>query len=428
MELGSPNHSKTIIYALVFKGPFLNEKSRLWIYYNRLEFISYAMNIQPYEYTVVLNELPTNLEALVQPFDWMTWTALIFTAFLITVILQFECKASIANILDAMKIPSACVWMPTFATMIDQPVSNLSQLMKRNVANVLIWGQWCILAFTLSQFYKGSLFSFLSSFPSPKVPGNIEEILKTDMPIFTQNTGSCFQNSYMNRTACSTLREMIRNDLLSNNFKNISFNYTELYRRLAWIGNQYLRSMEELLGNSNVYTRKTNVTQDATNFVFIGTPARAKLFKLQFALFSGKWTSKTFTISLFMDRDAWVIKENYLHRVFKMKLAQLYESGLYDRWNDFGLKNSIMVLINYTARAIHKHRVANGSTELEIKKGKHAFGITLENLFHYVYMNTQKLSSVSETLETKVYLLVMFYALLCFGLACIVWCVEVIIN
>ncbi|CAL8105086.1 unnamed protein product [Orchesella dallaii] len=400
----------------------------LWIYYNRLEVISYAMNIQPYEYTVVLNELPTNLEALVQPFDWMTWTALIFTAFLITVILQCELKSTEANILGVFKTSSACVWLPTFATLIDQPVSNLSQLMKKNTVNALIWGQWCTVALTLSQFYKGSLFSFLSSSPSPDVPGNMEAILTTDMPIFTQNIGSCFRNSEIYPTPCSTLKEMIRNDLFSNNFKNIAFNYTELYRRLEWIGNHYTRSMEQLLGNGNVYTINTNVTQNSASLVFIGTPELVKLFKLQFALFSGKWTSKPFPITLFMDRDAWVIRENYLHRVFKMKLAQLYESGLYDRWNDFDRKDDIVFLVKQTARAIYENRVVNGSAELEIKKGKHGFGISLENLFHYVYMNTQKVSSVSETLETKVYLLIMLYALFFLVLACAVFFIELVIN
>ncbi|CAL8105083.1 unnamed protein product [Orchesella dallaii] len=384
------------------------------------------MNIQPYEYTVVLNELPTNLEALVQPFDRMTWIALIFTAFLITVIMQCELKASRPNILGVMKISSACVWLPTFATMIDQPVSNLSQLMKKNTANALIWGQWCIVAVTLSQFYKGGLFSFLSSSPSPEVPNNIEAILRTEMLILTKNSANCYRNSYINLIPCSTLKEMIRNDLLSYNFKNVSFNYTELYRRLEWIGNHYTRSMEQLLGSSNVYTINTNITQNSASLVFIGTPEQVKLFKLQFALFSGKWTSKPVLVSLFMDRDGWIIRENYLHRVFKMMLAQLYESGLYDRWNNFDRKDDIVFSIKQTARAIHKHGVVNGSAELEIKKGKHGFGISLENLFHYVYMNTQKQSSASETLETKVYLLIMLYALFFLVLACAVWIVEVV--
>ncbi|CAL8105074.1 unnamed protein product [Orchesella dallaii] len=425
----SPRLSK--IHGAVYTRQIVNKNTRRWLSFNRLNLLGYAMNIKPYEYMIVLDHIPTHLDALLQPFDWLTWICLIVSSFMVAVILFIEFKTS--NSSSPLKtfilsLSSAC--LPTTGLLVDQPASNLSQLMKKHSINTLLWWQWSVVAVTLSQFYKGSLFSFLSNSPPPEVP-DLESILKTNTPIFTQSSANCIQNFSISKP-CSTLRDSVLRNLLENQFKHSSLDFTELYRSIYWPGSDSMIYLVGVMGNGRFINKKTNTTETLKSFVFIDTPEVVKLFKMQLTFFSGKWTSKAIPMPLFMNRDGWVMRENYLYILFKKVLAQLYESGLYNRWDDFDQKDDIVYLIKKTA--IYKYDLKSGSEFMGVRQYSDAhikgqqFEISLANLFHYVYMNTQEVSSVSETLPTKVYLLIMLYALVCLGLSSVVLIGEMLIK
>ncbi|CAL8105080.1 unnamed protein product [Orchesella dallaii] len=423
---GSPKVSETLVHGAIFTRQLVNEESREFLSSKKLELVGYALNSEVYEYTIVLDQIPsTNLQALIQPFDWMTWICLIISVIMVAVVLSLEFTTLSTNQLNKFTVSLSWAWFPTMGLLVDQPASNLSRLVMKRAINALLWCQWCAVALNLSQFYKGSLFSFLSSSNSPEVPHNLDSILKTNALIFTLSKSRCFPNGTI-PVSCSTLRDTMLTDLIESKFKSIAINYAELYKRTDWLGNDSTNALVGLVRKGQLFNKQTNTAETPKGFVFIDSRAMVNLFKMQITFFSGMWASKTIPLPLLVQRDGWFIKENYLHWLFKETLAQLYESGLYNRWNDFDLRDDIVFYTKKTAHTIHE-RPVNGSEVSHIRKYSHGYiksqqlGISLANLFHYVFISTAKEPSVLVTLNLKVYLPIMIYGLVSLGLSGAVW-------
>ncbi|CAL8124497.1 unnamed protein product [Orchesella dallaii] len=448
------DQGKTLIHSLILPRRVVDEDNIAMMHNEKFEMISYTMNIQPYAYILVLadHHSSINIEAIVQPFDWATWINLIICILMLVVIMSTELrnkslcgfyKNGIMNI-----IPIFTICFSTVSLLVDQPASNLSQLMKKNPISIFIcWLVWSVSAVTLGQFYKGTLYSFLSNIPSPLVPDGLPNILKAHISITTQSIiwYESFINGTLRFTPSSTLKDGILSEMLGTKRETDKSIYGELYRRLEWVGeNNGEITLQLLKNNSKIFNKFNNQTfKIPRSFFVMDRNAQVERFRMELIFFTKKWVSNVQHLPLFMYRNGWLIKENYLLDILKMKLAQLFESGLIDRWKNCWDKHLTVTYIKKTSQALdcrggglkeEKKKLQADSISDEnncCHKGNRNGNIAPINIFQYVYLSEQKpptSASDSELLPFKVYLLIVLYTFVCLVFSIVVLLFEVLMN
>ncbi|CAL8124469.1 unnamed protein product [Orchesella dallaii] len=408
----SPHFTQVVQHSAIISGLVVDTRNLRWMAANRLELQGYAMDGMPYAYIMVLDSLPTNWKALIQPFDWMTWTSLIFATFFIALVLyqefnQIQIRPSFHVLQWALKITSSFinVWLPTLTLLVDQSVLNVT-ILKRNSISCAIWILWSFIAFIFSTLFKGTLVSFLSNPQPPKVPDTLPLILEANMVIATQSSFTMLYNG-RNLMNSSILKNTLK-DLLGNLPEYNGSVYGDLYRKMKWIGDDYESTTIELLKGNMIFNKDSNESTDlGKGFFIMDRLDRVELFKLHLSFFTENWVSNTQPLPIFMSRVGWAIKKNYLYSIFRNKLAQLDESGIYIRWFTFYGKADSIHSVKETAKRLDRLGSGwrNGWTDSNINLMKNRNGISLANLFNYVYMNKRKPTTHAETLPSKVYMI-----------------------
>ncbi|CAL8131037.1 unnamed protein product [Orchesella dallaii] len=388
----------------------LSESTREIMLSRNYDMLPYAMHINPYSYFMVREQIPINWEALIHPFDSLTWIFSTVTIFTVGLMLCLELKAwrgkcSPVNfhiILPTVSKLSSQGGFAAAALLVHQSVS-IDQFMKKSQISLLIlWCFWGFVAVTLSQFYEGTLFSFLSTTVSPWVPQTLEEILQTKIFMFTQGSGQ----NYTNGTASnkySMLRDSILHETIENNPEKNNSAIGELYRKIQWFRVAYTVDTTLEFRKHGWITHSSNAAKVKVpkSFFFIDTDVQVNFLRTYLSIISERWLSKPSPLNLFVNRHGWVIKKNHMYETFKWKFIQLYESGIFDRWDEFFLKHDIV------------HHVKKAVGNISLGKGQN--GISVTNLFHYVYCSEQKLSVVAEEFPIGFDMLemVILYAAVC---------------
>ncbi|CAL8132310.1 unnamed protein product [Orchesella dallaii] len=199
--------------------------------------------------------------------------------------------------------------------------------------------------------------------------------------------------------------------VLGNKSENVQF---------QWIGDDRAgdNATVQVLKNGKVFNRHLNTTVEIPgNYFFMDNKDIVKQFQLHIMFFTKNWVSNLQTLPTFVDRDAWVIKQNYLYSRFKYMLARLVESGLYSRWDEYYSKLVTVRLMRDAAKEV-------GETLGE--KNKRSSVVSISNLFHYVFLNERKKHDHKpETIPVKVYLMIGAYGLIFLAFSCIMLLIEV---
>ncbi|CAL8143066.1 unnamed protein product [Orchesella dallaii] len=419
----SPLLERIVTHGSIYTGMIVTESNLDWITNRKFQMLSYAITAEPYGYIMVLDHAPSNLKAIIQPFDWKIWINLGVATSLLTFILslEFENGSRSAGIKTnyfhndkVNMVATSRVWFSIMVALLDQPTSVISTYSKRNSSTVMLWTLWCLVALSVSQSYKGALFSFLSSSPIPWIPDTLGRILDSNMPLITQ-VSMIVTHGPPNKKKVSSrsiLKDAILRDILQSLPDGNASIYGTLSRKIEWIGGDAGSATVSLLKSDRILNRDTNKSiPTPQSFFVIDKTNHAELFKMHLTFFTKKWVSNVQPLPIFMSRSAWTIKENYLYSRLKSKLAQLYESGLYDRWEAFYVKDDIVYYIKKAAEQLDDRVVRNSSNGSGILSNPRNYrnkqlvgkqgGISLTNLFHYVYLNEQKESAFSGMLPAK---------------------------
>ncbi|CAL8131041.1 unnamed protein product [Orchesella dallaii] len=421
-SLKSPNSRSIYVHGLLHSQAPVAKITAEWIAFNNFELLNYAMHFQPFYYLMVLENIPTNWQAITQPFDWLTWISLLATTYIVALVLCLEFKTWDVNLFDIkfqiqFPTPMKSPFSAGFATvsLLVNQFHSISQFLKKSPASLfLCWSFWSFGAVTLSQFYEGTLFSFLTTIVSPPVPNTLEGVVETNSFMFTQTT----VQDNLNGTATNSfsfLRDSILYDMLENYPESNDSVYSELHRRLKWIwvGLNQDTTLELLTNGWIINSLNGKAFKFPDKFFFIDDSIRVNLFRTYLSLVTQKWISTPLPLHIFVGRFGWVIKQNYMYERFKMKFAQLYESGIYVRWDLFFVKSDIAYDV--------KQAVGN----VKLIPGRN--GITTSNLFHYVYCGEQKPSENVEELPIGLDIVstVLLYAGVCIIFSVIIFIHEI---
>ncbi|CAL8131039.1 unnamed protein product [Orchesella dallaii] len=386
-ELSS--HKEGLIFSRV---PITRSTTKMALSEN-FEFISYALHIQSYYYLMVVEQVPTNWRAIIQPFDSLTWIFIVVTISVVGYVLCLEVTTLHGKLCQVefqvrIPLPSASkswfkVEFAAVALLIHQSVP-INQFMNKSPKSLFVlWCFWSFVAVTLNQFYEGSLFSFLSTTVSPSVPQTLDEVLRTNTLMFTQTSG---QNS-VNGTPTnkySILKESVLSEMIDNDPKKNDSAYGELYRKikLIWIGYNVNTTLEFQKNGWIIDTLTGVAIKVPHKFFLVDTVAQVTFFRAYLRLITQKWLSKPVTLSTLVSRHGWVIKQNYMYEILKRKLAQLYESGLYVRWEVFCMDSEIVVSVKQSTATLGLRNLKNG--------------VSASNLFQYVFCSEQIELAVAE--------------------------------
>ncbi|CAL8124421.1 unnamed protein product [Orchesella dallaii] len=157
----------------------------------------------------------------------------------------------------------------------------------------------------------------------------------------------------------SIFKKELLSDIMKKRLENGTYINEQLYKKLKWIGddNDGDNATVQFLQSNKIFNKHLNkIIEMPDNFFLMDREDFPQRLWLQLKFFTKKWVSNVHPIPVFMYREAWNMKRNYLLPRLKGKLAQLSESGLYNRWTTYWEKSGLMKDLNKTARALGRSR------------------------------------------------------------------------
>ncbi len=280
--------------------------------------------------------------ALIGPFDTLSWISILLSisglAIVFLVILKYS---SIHAFSQVEKLFRILIYF--FGSLLDQSVSTLvTQLPVLGHATKsltkFLWLSWCFSAFLLGQLYKGEMFSFLTKSPEPDYPTSLENLARSGLLMYSF-TGSGYNGKHI-ATFALYLQEVM-------SAPNASYpEYYHKFRDSLIYMHEWLNGMRDLTRNmylqENVHLIDKNksdanfgdkVSKSFASFDYLKHMFMHKqLLKLYFP---NKWTSPVVSVFGFMSTMPWTVDKNFFYPIFKRGLGQIYESGLYNRWDRY---------------------------------------------------------------------------------------------
>lgn len=423
--------NKIVTHGSLYCGMIISKTNTRWIILGKILVLGYGLAAKPYGYILVMDSAPSNFLAIIQPFDFKTWICLAVAIIFIVNLLSRELKQD-RPAKEFFVNGDNHFWFLTVGTLLDQPATSI-RLAKTKVPVFLLWHLWLIAALSISQAYKGILFSFLSNTPLPSIPKTLNSLVSSKETLFTQlsMTRMISVNDSTGATKyihMSILKDGILQDFLESlSTKQNNSIYSKFNQSLEWIGGSTGTAFPSIVTKNHVYNQQLNKTFIIpSKFFFIDQLDHTSLFKTHLLFFTNKWASNVIPLPIFMSRTGWTIKENYLCKKIKEVMAQMCESGLYERWDKFYQMDDIVYYIKEAAMLIRKEIANDTSSKRRVGNGKQ-YEVSLKTLFHYVYMNQKKELPFAGTLPRKVYSAIFWYILLCLALACILFVAEQVI-
>ncbi len=189
----------------------------------------------------------------------------------------------------------------------------------RKFGILIIWGTWSMFCLAASNMYKGSVFSFLSASSYPKMTNQLNSLLNDNLSLVTM---SWFN---FNGISHSVLKDIIIPDFLR--IKTHSDGYKVLLedfgKRVKWFQHRPETFPVKILGSPQLLDN---------GLVMIDLEYSNDKLKLYLEVFTPKWISKPATMDAFVDRRFWTTQSNYFYPIFMRKLAQVYETGIFQSW------------------------------------------------------------------------------------------------
>lgn len=389
---------------------------------SRMNWISTAAKATPYEFVTIVNKLPGNFEAILKPFDWFTWIAIFSASVGVIIIFQFAGAGHMKRKVTLMDIQGKVLHILCF--ILDQPTGKHFFANCTHFVIMIIWALWSIFSLNISQYYKGSILSFLSISPHPVVPQDLNSLVDEGHLIMSSDTYYRMWDNGTEAHVGSVLKEMLLPNLIENFKSHVGLNgnvYERLNKSLVWISNgavQQIASMAKndsfIHGGYQYYTTNATFPIPEDNFVILDPEDRVFELTSLISIFSQKYISKVYQLPVFMQRDSWMVFNNFFAPCFINSLSQIYESGIFLQWSKISTMRNQRAIV----QTIHGHLKING-----------AFGVPFKRLFNFMIMaNGLKVDSRERgnfnMIPNSVYKTIFIYQLILFGLGFLLFLLE----
>ncbi|CAL8122933.1 unnamed protein product [Orchesella dallaii] len=336
---------------------------------SKFHWIPYAYQAIPYTFITVLQEPPGNFEAILKPFQWYIWIAILSASGCITGLFS-----SFSHYPDTFRTT-----LHLLGFMMDQPTGQYFFRKNSHFAIILLWALWSLFGMNISQFYKGSIFSFLSQQPTPTIPLGLHSLVESGMRVVTSDTYKTWDKGKVILEG-SILKDNILTGMIQNN-QNNSLGHTckKLNSSLMWLSDNNHEFALNMVKNRTLKLGDGNVTDMPRQFALIDPETSVNRNKILIEFLTHNWVSKKVIVPLFMYRDSWAVYSNFFAPFFINALTQVYESGIYDRWyriSRIKTSNNIIRSVNTDLQGM------NASSSLNKYHNK----VPINRLFNYNFM------------------------------------------
>lgn len=304
------------------------------------EWMPFGVHTEPFAFSVIYNKNSkfANRNSILSPFSWSIWfgvgAASLFTAFVISyTVLQSSNKKPKLSLRLKLNHVSR-FWLHLNTLLIDQSTrfGIVSLTISRSNVKVLVaitlWFSWTFVCMQISQHYKGLIFSSLSVPRKPILPETVEDLLHSKLLIGT--TANVLIR--VRNTTFSQLRDIMLADILANDPGQTSVK--TLQKSLAWFTDSVQQFVFNALKSGTVLIQGSKFAEKLPNeFAIMDPLTQINLFTTLFQFLGEKLISKPRHVSVFTNRDFWTVPGNYLYHFISNAVAQIYETGLFQRWD-----------------------------------------------------------------------------------------------
>ncbi|CAL8122845.1 unnamed protein product [Orchesella dallaii] len=421
----SAKQNGILAHAYLDNGIMITPRNMIWIKSGHFQMLSYAIDIEPYAYIMVLEEPPNNFDGILYPFDLTTWSMILLVSILLTVIICIKLPSeSTSKEFDHSSITSVYperlsivkshtgVWYTIMVLLVDQPIADVERIASHKSVLIVLWSLWTFVALSLSQAYKCSLFSFLAQIPSVSVPHSLASLVDSGMLLGTTDSfihvNRNGPQSKIKRNYKSTLKDIILRDMIRNN-DEFGMN-TSIFKRLQhsskWLGTDFTGIAVKFITRTPFMNKHINESVNIpSNFILLDPKSYILIQSKLFDFFTANWVSDVKPLPVFVSRAVWIVKETYLRPLLENSVAALFESGIYTRWKKYYELHKTCFFLQYVYLSLAGSRQNSSGKQ----PGKWIYPdrvyhkIAFKRVFSYVYFNGARESFVSDTIPTKVY-------------------------
>lgn len=141
----------------------------------------HGAKMDSFHFAVITDQTEMGLTAVFMPFDLKTWLLTFTVLTLISILLGLFSRHE--NIVQGYRI----YWFWAASAFLEQSNSKpLASVKTQNNMPVIIL-LWLIMSFFCGVFYKGALYSYVTSKPPPNVPLTLDEVVQDKLAVFTSS-------------------------------------------------------------------------------------------------------------------------------------------------------------------------------------------------------------------------------------------------
>lgn len=293
--------------------------------------LSFAVETEPFAFIIIVSNPATltkvrSSNALIRPFEWWIWMAVMFACFTI-----FNIYSGSPQRKSRGKLSRFYEWFSLLRFLVEQPIPR-GFLQFRSILWLLLLLLWWFLAVNLGNVYKGSVFSLLITKSTPEVPTTVEELVSN-----VDFIGTAVKRKYKKHTS-SALKDSVLNVLLETDFgrEERHFYYKKLANRAEFLsfydpGDSFLAWEVGAIGKVRENDRRDRALPQMSAIIDpMRVTRRTKVFLESVS--SSKWVSKPVADTILSWTKVWQVSYDYLFPKLAETIGLLEAAGLYSWW------------------------------------------------------------------------------------------------
>ncbi|CAL8127164.1 unnamed protein product [Orchesella dallaii] len=295
---------------------------------NKLGWIHYGCEYNPYKFMLFMStEHAVNFRALLQPFDNLS-TAMFILSIICTLLFLHAVVKTYNEDYNLFSGVGRQINDFQYKCILEQSDPKTLALFSESISGYLGVSFWLFSCYAIGNEYKGFMYSCMTTFPNPRVPESITDlVMHSSIPYYT-TTKHVFQGDLY-----STLKDMVLADFLHNKKQTYGTKVIEkLRQKCALIKGSEATSIFNI-------TKQLPVLSDAgmiiipPKFALISSEGDVKLFVTLIRKLSDLIIITSNKVSYFESRVPWYGNRNTFLKIFTEGLSKLEQSGIYRRWS-----------------------------------------------------------------------------------------------
>lgn len=281
---------------------------------------------------------------LSNPFDFSIWIILGVSFVLMVVVLETG-----VAIVDELSFKNITMLIPIrlLGSMLEQSGCTPTNIQVKKLMCPLYqkyfysssWVIWYFAVFVLSQFYKGKMFSYLTQVNQPWFSKSLNELteISENFDIITFIGEPQGWQSILEMHLKEVIETGIYPEYYPKILKLAKYKHDWLFGMRKFSVDLFLQHNLNMLPNgSSIKTQLTEYPMQ-TNFAELDLLKHVKMQKHILGLYTPNsvWTSPVIQAQNFMTCMPWTVTRNAFYPILKHGLGQIFESGLYTRWDNF---------------------------------------------------------------------------------------------